>query len=122
MNSTWLETAGEISLYFYFALVGGCLLVLVFRATLRPVAELPGTPGGRFARILIEYFGNTGPRDQRHALPPESRDRRRNLQARFFMDYIRDEMIRGDVTSTESEELIDGLREAMRSESQGRPS
>ena len=122
MNSSWLETAGEISLYLYSALVGGCLLLLVFRTVLRPVADLPGIPGGRFARILIEYLGNTGPRDHWHALPPEVRDRRQNLQARFLMDYIRDEMIRRKGTSTDSEELIEGLREAMRSEGQGRPS
>jgi len=123
MDPSWLETAGRVSLYIYFAIVVGCLIALVLRKAVRPLVGAPapgsgaalGPPARRLARILVEYFGNAGPPDDRHAPAAEPPDRRVNLQARFLMDYIREEMTRGDVTSTEREELIQGLREAMRS-------
>jgi len=139
MNPSWLETVGTASLYCYFVLVGASLIALLVRAATRTpspesfasqarisgdsVETAPRSPTfrERVAGVMLEYVGNTGRDDHAHAAPSGLPDRRRNVQARFLMDYINEEMIGLDVTSTEREQLLEGLREAMRSEGQGQP-
>ncbi len=121
MNAPWLQAAGQVSLYFYLSIVGGCLAALALRAAARfagpssvGIGAVPSPLRRSLRRTLIEYLGNTDPREAWHGPAAGLPDRRVNPQARFLMDFIQEEMARRDVAATEREELIQGLREAMR--------
>lgn len=122
MNQSWIETAGKVSLYTYFLFVGMCLMALGVRVVLRKIGPASGRRplSGGLMRLFVEYFGNTNFQE----MPAESgiRDRRRNRQARVLMDRVKHEMSKREVSSDDTDQLMEELREAMRSDGQSSPS
>ena len=114
MDQSWIELAGKISLYSYFLLVAVALVWMLTRTTLR--SRGPAFGDG-LVRFLLEYVGNVNM--EGHGSESERTDRRRNREARVLMDRVKQEMINRAVPSSDTEQLMEELREAIRAEGQG---
>lgn len=113
MDPTWLDAAGRLSLYVYSVLVAGCLIALIFRSA-RARAGAPGRPFRPLARRLVEYVGNLELEENDDGGRAVTIERRTNVEARLLVDFIRDEMSGRETPPVDTEQLIEGLREAMR--------
>jgi hypothetical protein len=78
-------------------------------------AGLVGTTVGpvrTLAHVVIEYVGNT---DWPESSSFGDLDRRRNRASRVLMDHVRGQASARDATPSEVEQLVEELREAIRS-------
>ena len=106
MDPRWLEAAGRLSLYLFYALVGTMTISLSGHAlypTVRPRRRAP--PVDRF---LTEYLGNVDSR--------VVEDRRRLQETRALVDRIQAELRRRRVPPHEREAFMTRLRETIRFE------
>jgi hypothetical protein len=113
MDLPSIETAGIVTVYVYAIVVaawvaGRVAYPIISRrrvgATVGPVRPL--------ARVVIEYVGNT---DWPASLSFGDQDRRRNWASRVLMDHVRGQASARDATPSEVEQLVEELREAIRS-------
>ena len=114
MSEAWIEPIGKLILYAYGLVVLAILVWIVIRVTLGNRNVHPAHVGGT-GRFLLEYVGNVD-------VEPKLIDRRRNRQARVLMDRVRQEMRSRDVGAADTEQLMEDLREAVRTEGQGHAS
>ena len=134
MDLTWLETAGKLSLYFYFLLVSGMLIAILLRTVFRrpeigssvetlarEVIDETSRPiirasrrglGSRFGRFFLECVGNVNADEPAMTIM----ERRQNEGSRTLMDQIEEELFKRNVPRGEREQLMEDLRETIRSE------
>lgn len=138
MDQSWVVAAGHISLYLYYLLILAMLGGIVARGTLMKhrsrvafptgPADVPqaGARGGAaivvplpprarqwsgYVRWFVEYVGNLD-------YPSRSTaeiERRRNRQARILMEHIKNDLAGRDIPPGEKENLVEQLRESIRS-------
>jgi hypothetical protein len=110
MEISWMVVAAKVSLYAFCLFVGASLVAIAWLRSNPGAGERPGPSTTLLARLL-EYAGNIDAAGPGGARP----ERRRNPQARALMEHIIQEMAARQAPPRESEEVIEELRESIRS-------
>ena len=97
----WFQGAGNLSLYFFAAVVGVLLIGMLAR-----------TQPDQRDRLFLEYVGNVALDE----LPGPLVERRANVRTRRLVQEITCEMEKRRIPSTEKERFLEELRIAIRSE------
>ena len=140
MYPSWLETAGRLSVPFYFFVMGGFLMVIIIRAVqgnTRPGSDLrsrmlsTGAPRGGDDRRLAptggfpildvaeassEYVGNLQSQAEENPYLQVPLERRRNWEARKHLNWIKEQMQERGFSAAKSERFLEDLREVARYE------
>jgi len=124
MDQSWIETVGWMSLPVFFAGVGACLIGLIFRVFVDKrrrveARERSSASAGRLTRLFFEYVGNASFEELQ--LESRAEDRRRNWQVRKLLDLVQSEIAKREIPRSETEQILEQLRESMRGEGQGPP-
>jgi len=124
MDQSWIETVGRMSLPVFFATVGACLIGLIVRVFVdrrRPVEAREWSSGNqvRLTRLLFEYVGNAS--FEELLVEAHAEDRRRNFQVRKLLDLVQSEIAKREIPRSESDRILEQLRESIRGEGQGPP-
>ena len=107
----WFQGAGNLSLYFFAAVVGVLLIGMLARA--QPDQRSSRGPiRGRVDRLFLEYVGNVALDE----LPGALVERRADVRTRRLVEEITWEMEKRRIPSTEKERFLEDLRIAIRSE------
>ena len=122
MDESVIEAIGGISLRMLFVCVGACLVGMIVRilAVRAPGVVRRGPSDGetgRLTRWLFEYIGNASLEELR--VEARAEDRRRNRQARRLLDVVQSEIAKREISRSESERILERLRETIRGEGQG---
>jgi hypothetical protein len=75
---------------------------------------LRGPAPGGVTRRLLEYVGNTTLEETE--VEPRAAERRRDRQARKLFDVVERELTRHEIASSESERILEEMRESIRGE------